>query len=89
MGMHDAVFRAVGSDGIAALLRLSRSDLRHGDMCLPNILADLSTGRLSGIVDWRDAGRFDHIVDVASTIWTCGYNRHSAEVPPIVLSLIG
>ena len=58
-------------------------------MCVPNILGDLSTGRLSGIVDWGDASRFERTIDVASAIWSCGYNGHSPEVPLSVLGLIG
>ena len=72
-----------------ALTRLHRNHLRHGDMCVPNILGDLSSGRLSGIVDWGDASRFDRTIDVAAAIWSCGYNGHSPEVPLCVLGLIG
>ncbi len=72
-----------------ALLRLAASDLTHGDMCLPNILGDPSTGRLSGLVDWGDAGRFDRSIDVASAVWSCGYNGYPAETALAVLALIG
>jgi aminoglycoside phosphotransferase len=72
-----------------ALLRLARNDITHGDMCLPNILGDLATGRLSGIVDWRDAGQFDHEVDVASAIWACEFNGYGRDVPVAVLEAIG
>jgi aminoglycoside phosphotransferase len=68
-----------------ALLRLARNDVRHGDMCLPNILGDLETNGLSGIVDWGDAGRLDQIIDVASAIWSCEYNGYSPGVPVAVL----
>jgi aminoglycoside phosphotransferase len=72
-----------------ALLRLARNDVRHGDMCLPNILGDLEKNELSGIVDWGDAGRFDPIIDVASAIWSCEYNGYSPEVPVAVLEAMG
>jgi aminoglycoside phosphotransferase len=72
-----------------ALRALGRSDLRHGDMCLPNILGDLSSGELSGVVDWRYANRFDREIDVASAIWSCGYDGYAGEVPLAVLRSIG
>jgi aminoglycoside phosphotransferase len=72
-----------------ALLCLDRNDVRHGDMCVPNILGDLATSSLSGIVDWRYAGRFDREVDVASAIWSCGYNGYRGDVPAAVLGAIG
>lgn len=68
-----------------ALQRLARNDVRHGDVCLPNILGDLETRELSGIVDWGDAGRFDQIIDVASAIWSCEYNGYPSGVPVAVL----
>lgn len=71
-----------------ALLRLRRAELIHGDMCVPNILGDLATARLSGIVDWCDAGRFDHEIDVASAIWSCGYNGYPPAVAAEVLALV-
>lgn len=71
-----------------ALLRLRRAELTHGDMCVPNILGDLATARLSGIVDWCDAGRFDHEIDVASAIWSCGYNGYPPAVAAEVLALV-
>jgi aminoglycoside phosphotransferase len=72
-----------------ALLRLARNDITHGDMCLPNILGDLTTGGLSGVVDWRDAGQFDHEIDVASAIWACEFNGYARDVPVAVLDAIG
>ena len=72
-----------------ALLRLRRAELTHGDMCVPNILGDLATARLAGIVDWCDAGRFDHEIDVASAIWSCGYNGYPPAVAAEVLALVG
>jgi aminoglycoside phosphotransferase len=58
-------------------------------MCLPNILGDLETGELSGIVDWQDGGRFDPEIDVASAIWSCEYNGYTPDVPAAVLELLG
>jgi hypothetical protein len=58
-------------------------------MCVPNILGDLATSRLSGIVDWRYAGQFGREIDVASAIWSCGYNGYRADVPVAVLGAIG
>jgi aminoglycoside phosphotransferase len=72
-----------------ALLCLERNGITHGDMCVPNILGDLETRQLSGIVDWGDAGRFDREIDVASAIWSCGYNGYPADVAIDVLRLIG
>jgi aminoglycoside phosphotransferase len=71
-----------------ALQRLARNDVRHGDMCLPNILGDLGMNELSGIVDWGDAGRFDSIIDVASAIWSCEYNGYPRDVPKAVLRVM-
>jgi aminoglycoside phosphotransferase len=72
-----------------ALRRLARNSVTHGDMCLPNILGDLATGRLSGIVDWRDAGEFGHEVDIASAVWACGFNGYEDDVAVAVLGAIG
>lgn len=52
---------------------------------MPAELGDLTSGRLSGILDWRDAGRFDREIDVASAIWSCAYNGYSADLPIAVL----
>jgi aminoglycoside phosphotransferase len=91
--LHDARWRARGDDAVKiivdALLRLARNDITHGDMCLPNILGDLATGELSGIIDWGCAGQFDRAIDVASAIWSCGYNGYSADIPIAVLGSIG
>jgi aminoglycoside phosphotransferase len=70
---------------VDALLRLERHGVRHGDMCVPNILGDLATGALSGLVDWRYAGRYDRKIDVASAVWSCGYNGYPAEFAIAVL----
>jgi aminoglycoside phosphotransferase len=72
-----------------ALMTLDRNGLTHGDMCLPNVLGDLEQGGLSGIVDWRDTGRFERIIDVASAVWSCTYNGYSANAPTAVLRAIG
>jgi aminoglycoside phosphotransferase len=90
--LHDA--RWIGQPREAArviadaLLQLAQADVTHGDMCVPNILGDLAAARLSGIVDWRDAGRFDREIDVASAIWSCGYNGYPPAVAVEVLALI-
>jgi aminoglycoside phosphotransferase len=68
-----------------ALRSLERAGVTHGDMCLPNILGDLETGRLAGIVDWRYAGQFDREIDVGSTVWSCGFNGYPEETAIAVL----
>ena len=72
-----------------ALQRLARGGVTHGDMCLPNILGDLETGDLSGIVDWHYAAQYDREIDVASAIWSCEYNGYAPDVPVAVLQLLG
>jgi phosphotransferase family enzyme len=72
-----------------ALRCLARSGITHGDMCLPNILGDVETGELSGIVDWHYAGQFDREIDVASAIWSCEYNGYPPDVPVAVLESLG
>ncbi len=72
-----------------ALARISRAGVTHGDMCVPNILGDPTTGELSGIVDWGDAGRFGREIDVASAIWSCAYNGYPEPVARRALELIG
>ncbi|HZU12499.1 MAG TPA: phosphotransferase [Chloroflexota bacterium] len=79
---HD-VIRIAGE----ALRSLQRAGVTHGDMCLPNILGDPATGRLTGIVDWRYAGRFDREIDIASAVWSCGFNGHGEEVALGVLQV--
>jgi aminoglycoside phosphotransferase len=73
----------------AALRVLDTAGIRHGDMCLPNILGDPSTGLLSGIVDWRYAGLSDREIDVASTVWSCGYNGYQESVAVGILDRVG
>jgi aminoglycoside phosphotransferase len=90
--LHDARWRERPEDAARiiadALLRLDRNAIRHGDMCLPNILGDLASHRLSGIVDWRHAGQFDRVIDVASAIWSCGFNGYPRDVPIALLRAI-
>ena len=87
--LHDPRWRSRPDDAVRviaeALLCLEHNAVTHGDMCVPNILGDLTSGGLSGILDWRDAGRFDREIDVASAVWSCGYNGYSADVPIAVL----
>ncbi|HEY7152244.1 MAG TPA: phosphotransferase [Solirubrobacterales bacterium] len=91
--LHDRRWLARPEDAIeiisAALRALGRNGISHGDMCLPNILGDLVSGELSGMVDWRYANRFDPEIDVASAIWSCGYNGYASEVPREVLRSLG
>jgi aminoglycoside phosphotransferase len=91
--LHDPRWRAWPQNAVAiiaeALRALARFEITHGDMCLPNILGDLATGALSGIVDWGDGGRFDRLIDVASAIWSCEYNGYSPDVPVAVLQALG
>jgi aminoglycoside phosphotransferase len=78
--LHNPVWINRPSDAAAvtadALVRLEAAGVTHGDMCLPNILGDPATGELSGIIDWRYAGRYDREIDVASAIWSCGFNGY-------------
>jgi len=68
-----------------ALRSLECAGVTHGDMCLPNILGDPRTGQLTGIVDWRYAGRFTREIDVASAVWSCGFNGYTEDVAVAVL----
>jgi aminoglycoside phosphotransferase len=68
-----------------ALLALERAGVTHGDLCLPNILGDSDDGRLTGIVDWRFAGRYGPEIDVAAAVWSCGFNGYADEVAMAVL----
>ena len=73
-----------------ALLHLESADVTHGDLCLPNILGNLGSGFLSGIIDWRYANRFEREVDVAGAIWSCRLNgRYGVEMAVTVLEQIG
>jgi len=91
--LHDPLWRARPREAAAiagdALLRLIEADVSHGDMCLPNILGDPDTATLSGIVDWRYAGQFDHEIDVASTVWSCDYNGYPPKVALAILKGCG
>jgi len=91
--LHDPRWLARPADAAPiiseALQCLARSGITHGDMCLPNILGDLETGELSGIVDWHYAGQFDREIDFASAIWSCGYNGYPPDVPDAVLRSLG
>ncbi|MCG3258601.1 MAG: aminoglycoside 3'-phosphotransferase [Candidatus Heimdallarchaeota archaeon] len=44
----------------------------HGDYCLPNIL--IKEGILGGFIDWSWGGVNDRYFDLASVIWSIGYN---------------
>lgn len=87
--LHDRLWRSrpteVAAIAADAHLRLIQAEVRHGDMCLPNLLADPETATLTGIVDWRYAGQFDREIDIASTVWSCGYNGYAPEVAVAVL----
>jgi aminoglycoside phosphotransferase len=39
----------------------------HGDLCVPNVLFDTETGRLTGVIDVDRLGRADRYVDLAIT----------------------
>jgi len=68
-----------------ALRRLDTLAVRHGDMCLPNILGDLATGQLGGIVDWRYASQTSREIDVASAVWSSGYNGYGPDIAIAIL----
>ena len=91
--LHDPRWRERPADAARviadALGRLAAVPTTHGDMCVPNILGDLATVQLSGIVDWRYAERFDRVIDVASAVWSCGYNGYPPDVAVTVLRAIG
>jgi aminoglycoside phosphotransferase len=91
--LHDERWLARPAEAVQIIAEglrcLDRNDVRHGDVCVPNMLGDLATSMLSGIVDWHYAGRFDREVDVASAIWSCGYNGYRGDVPLAVLEAIG
>jgi aminoglycoside phosphotransferase len=72
-----------------AHLALEAAEVTHGDLCLPNILGDLASGSLSGIIDWRYANRFGREVDIAGAIWSCRLNgRYGIEMAVAVLEQI-
>ncbi len=58
-------------------------------MCIPNILGDIESNQLTGIVDWGFAGRFGREIDVASTVWSLGFNGFSEEVALALLEQCG
>ena len=91
--LHNSVWLARPADAAAiaadALRRLDNAGVRHGDMCLPNILGDPLTGQLSGIVDWRYAGLSGREIDVASTVWSCAYNGYPPSVALAILADCG
>lgn len=72
-----------------ALRRLAAMGITHGDMCLPNILGDPETARLSGILDWRYAGRYDRQIDVASAVWSCAFNGYDRDMAVSILRRCG
>ncbi len=72
-----------------ALRRLEAAEVTHGDLCLPNILGDPRTRRLTGIVDWRYAGRYAHEMDVASTVWSFRYNGYPVDIAVAFLGAVG
>src|SRR5215469_10188298 len=91
--LHDRRWRSQQATACAiaadALKALDDAGIRHGDMCLPNILGDLDTGQLTGIVDWRYHSTYEREIDVASTIWSCGYNGYASDAPGKILEAIG
>jgi aminoglycoside phosphotransferase len=74
-----------GQDARRLLARLSagRAGLEndivfcHGDYCLPNVLVE--AGRAVGVIDWPDGGYADRRYDLATALWTIGFNLHSRE----------
>lgn len=81
---------AVAAAIIAAALRsVHNAGVTHGDMCLPNILGDFQHERLTGIVDWGYANSADSEIDIASAVWSCGYNGQSLATATEVLGNYG
>lgn len=92
--LHDAaVWRERPADVtriVAAALRaLQHTGVTHGDMCLPNILGNPTTGELTGIVDWRYAEQLDREIDVAAAVWSCEFNGYDDDVAVEVLRACG
>jgi aminoglycoside phosphotransferase len=87
--VHDLMWYSRPMDVAAiaaeALSLLQEAGVTHGDLCLPNILGDPDTGDLSGIVDWRYAGRYTREIDVAATVWSCEFNGYEDGVALAVL----
>lgn len=49
----------------------------HGDYCLPNVLVE--GGRAVGVIDWPNGGYADRRYDLATALWTIGYNLRSRD----------
>ena len=91
--LHEALWKdrpgEIAEVIVDALRRLGDAGVTHGDMCLPNILGDPESGKLSGIVDWRYAGRYGREIDVASAVWSCGFNGYGNAIAVTVLGGVG
>ncbi len=69
---HEDERAAILEDLRSRLPAPPRPTLTHGDPCLPNVLVE--NGRLSGFVDLGAAGPGDPPEDLASALWSLGYN---------------
>ncbi len=59
----------------------------HGDYCLPNVL--VTEGKITGIVDWSAGGYADRRFDLATALWTIGYNLGEGEYAHTFLEAYG
>lgn len=74
----------------AAWSTLQRAGVSHGDLTLPNVLGDPSTGELTGIVDWGDGTTTARPEpDLACLVWSLRHNRYGVHVGLRLLSSVG
>lgn len=59
----------------------------HGDYCVPNAI--VRENRIAGIIDWSAGGYMDRRFDLATAMWSIGYNLHSREYVESFLQAYG
>jgi len=74
----------------AAWQALQSAEVSHGDLTLPNVLGDLATGTLTGIVDWGDGALAPRPqVDMTCLAWSLAYNHYEPIVGLALLRMVG
>ena len=74
----------------AAWQSLESAEVSHGDLTLPNVLGDVATGELTGIIDWGDGALTPRPqVDIICLVWSLGYNNYEPAVGLALLRNVG